>query len=67
MNIPEMDAPKRLLFTTIYAMRGATARELAAALGFDGQWVWRAVLAFQRQGLVELCGGVVKPAPWTLA
>ncbi len=62
-----MDAPKRLLFTTIYAMRGVTARDLAASLGFDSKWVWKVILSFQRAGLVTLEGGIVKPAEWTLA
>ncbi len=66
MNIPEMDDAQRVLFTVIYSMRGVTPRDLAAALGFDGQWVWKAVLWLERHGLVERQGGIVKPAAWTL-
>lgn len=67
MTIPTLDAPRRLLFTVIYQMRGVTARELAASLGYDPQWTWRAVLGMERQGLVTVAGGIVKPAEWTVA
>lgn len=67
MKIPALDAPRRVLFSMIYQMRGVTARELAASLGYDPQWTWRAVLGMERQGLVTVTGGIVKPAAWTVA
>lgn len=61
-----MDESRRVLFSVIYMMRGVSPGNLTAALGFDGKWVWKTILAFERQGLVVREGGVVRPAAWVL-